>query len=187
MSGESNPLSGGMFLEEFFMGEALKAGLAVVGRTGDNPPVGCVIVKDGGIIARGATQPPLARGAARISPHPKKFSPAIQLPYTQGAHAEVMAVCTARTLGASITGADVYVTLEPCAFTGRTPPCSTFLVSLRPRRVLIGIRDPHPQVRGAGVNELRKAGIEVVEGVLKDKVRQAFAMWISRYGDPDSP
>ncbi len=136
---------------------ALDAGRSVQGRTGDNPPVGCVIVQDGRVVATGATQPP------------------------GGSHAEVMAVRAAEATGLEVAGADVYVTLEPCTFTGRTPPCAELIIAKRPRRVVIGIRDPHPRVRGGGVRALRAAGIEVVEGVLAEPVRAFLDAWVARF------
>ncbi len=142
------------------MAAALELARSVVGRTGDNhPPVGCVIVRDGRIIGRGATQPP------------------------GGSHAEVMAVTDAESAGRRIEGSDVYVILEPCAFTGRTPPCSTMLVRRRPGRVITAVRDPHPQVRGAGLAELRAAGITVLEGVMETEVQRFLSGWLARF-DP---
>lgn len=129
----------------------------VHGRTGGNPPVGCVIVKDGRIISHGATQLP------------------------GGFHAEAMAIHSAEARGHSLAGSEVYVILEPCAFTGRTPPCSRLLISRRPRRAVIAVRDPHPLVRGRGLAELRAAGIEVVEGVGAGKVRRFLSEWLARY------
>jgi diaminohydroxyphosphoribosylaminopyrimidine deaminase/5-amino-6-(5-phosphoribosylamino)uracil reductase len=149
--------------DERFMQAALDAARAVAGQTGDNPPVGCVIVRDGRVVASGATQPP------------------------GGAHAEVMAIRAAETAGLSVTGAELYVILEPCSFTGRTPPCSRLLVETRPRRVVVGLRDPHPRVRGAGIAELRAAGIEVVEGVLAAPIRELLAGWLTRFGGDGSP
>ncbi len=143
--------------DESYMQKALELGRAVAGNTGDNPPVGCVIVREGENIGQGATQPP------------------------GGFHAEAMAVREAEASGHSVAGSDVYVTLEPCAFTGRTPPCSRLLVEKRPRRVIVGIRDPHPQVRGAGIAEMREAGIEVVEGVMADDLRRVLAGWLARF------
>lgn len=144
-------------IDETFMQAALDAARSVAGQTGDNPPVGCVIVHGGQLVASGATQPP------------------------GGSHAEVMAVRAAEAGGHPVAGGDVYVILEPCSFTGRTPPCSRFIVERQPRRVVIGLRDPHPLVRGAGIAELRAAGIDVVEGVLAAPIRQFLAGWLERF------
>lgn len=143
--------------DDVFMQRALEASHAVLGRTGDNPPVGCVIVKDGQVVATGATQPP------------------------GGNHAEVMAVRAAEAAGHALSDCEVYVTLEPCTFTGRTPPCSRLLVEKRPRRVVVGIRDPHPRVHGNGIGELRAAGIAVQEGVLAQPIREFLAAWLARF------
>ena len=143
-----------------FMKAAIEAGKQVEGRTGDNPPVGAVVVCQGKIIATGATQPP------------------------GGHHAEVMAVQAAEVGGYKISLCDFYVTLEPCSFQGRTPACSTMLVSRKPNRVVVGIRDPHPKVRGNGITELREAGIEVVEGVLADEISTMLAAWLSQFSKP---
>jgi diaminohydroxyphosphoribosylaminopyrimidine deaminase / 5-amino-6-(5-phosphoribosylamino)uracil reductase len=143
--------------DDRFMQAALEAARAVVGHTGDNPPVGCVVVRGEQVLGQGATQPP------------------------GGRHAEVMAICAAESAGASITGAEVFVILEPCSFTGRTPPCTRLLVEKRPRRVVIGVRDPHPRVRGKGIAELNAAGIEVVEGVLTGPIREFLAAWLRRF------
>lgn len=139
------------------MREALGEGRKAEGHTGDNPSVGCVLVKGGVIVARGATQPP------------------------GGAHAEVMAIHAAEEAGHAISDCDFYVTLEPCTFQGRTPPCSALLVEKRPRRVIVGMRDPHPRVRGAGIAEMRAAGIEVVEGILAEEITAMLAAWTDRH------
>lgn len=138
-----------------FMQAAIDAGLSVSGNTGKNPAVGCVLVHRGKLVARGATQPP------------------------GGNHAEVVAIQEAERLGYPIGECELFVTLEPCSFQGLTPPCSRLLVQKHPRRVVIGIRDPHPRVRGSGIAELTASGIEVVEGVLADKVATALERWIS--------
>ncbi len=98
-----------------------------------NPRVGCLIVRDGIILGRGA-----------------------HLWAGQG-HAEVNAL---RDAGGDAAGATVYVSLEPCAFTGRTPPCTDALIAANVRRVVAAMRDPHPQVAGQGFERLKAAGIE---------------------------
>ena len=143
--------------DERFMLAALEAARTVAGHTGDNPPVGCVVVRGEAVVGCGATQPP------------------------GGSHAEVMAVRAAEAAGGFLEGLEVYVILEPCSFTGRTPPCSRLLVEKRPRRVVVGVRDPHPLVRGSGIAELRAAGIEVVEGVLAAPIREFLSGWLRRF------
>ncbi|MDH4247157.1 MAG: bifunctional diaminohydroxyphosphoribosylaminopyrimidine deaminase/5-amino-6-(5-phosphoribosylamino)uracil reductase RibD [Deltaproteobacteria bacterium] len=143
--------------DEVFMRQALQLAQGVVGRTGDNPAVGCVIVREGVVIGAGATQE------------------------SGKSHAEVMAVHAAEAAGHTLSGAEVFVTLEPCSFTGRTPPCTQLLVLKAPARVVVGLRDPHPKVRGSGIAELRAAGIVVRESVLTGEVRELLADWLSRF------
>lgn len=143
--------------EADFMMAALEEGRNVQGKTGDNPAVGCVLVQDGRVIAKGATQPP------------------------GGDHAEVVAILAAERAGIPIGGCDFYVTLEPCAFTGRTPPCTDLIIAKRPRRVVVGIRDPHPKVKGRGISALRAAGIVVTEGIAEKQVREMLAGWLARF------
>jgi diaminohydroxyphosphoribosylaminopyrimidine deaminase/5-amino-6-(5-phosphoribosylamino)uracil reductase len=121
-----------------FMGLALALGERQLGRTAPNPAVGCVIVRDGRIVGRGWTQ-----SGGRP-------------------HAEAEALARA---GDAARGATAYVTLEPCANWGRTPPCCGSLIEAGIRRVVIGCLDPDPRVDGKGVAWLREAGLEVRLGV----------------------
>ncbi len=162
--------------DKIFMRAALDAARTVAGRTGDNPPVGCVIVRDGLLVAGGATQSPGRAQAPSGAQHAGGALP------HGGAHAEVVAVQRAEAAGHDLSRCEVYVILEPCSFTGRTPPCSTMLAEKRPGRVVVGVRDPHPRVRGSGLAELREAGIEVTEGALAGPVREFLADWLSHYG-----
>ena len=116
---------------------ALEAAVAARGRTSPNPWVGSVVVRDGAVLATGATQPP------------------------GGPHAEAAALA-----GLAARGADLYVTLEPCApFPGkRTRPCVEAIVEAALRRVVVALEDPDPHVRGRGIALLREAGVEVVVG-----------------------
>ena len=84
---------------------------------------------------------------------------------TGGPHAEVRAL---KKAGAAAKGSTLYVTLEPCDHEGRTPPCTKAIIEAQVKRVVIGVRDPASHVAGRGVRRLRRAGIEVVEGVLAD-------------------
>lgn len=106
--------------------------------TRPNPAVGCVIVKNNQIIGRGATAP------------------------VGGPHAEVFAL---KEAGEQARGATAYVTLEPCAHYGRTPPCAKGLVDAGIARVVIACSDPNPLVAGKGVQILKDAGIDVVQGM----------------------
>ncbi len=126
---------------EFFMRKALEEAAKGVGRTHPNPAVGAILVKNGRIIARG---------------HHKKAGTA---------HAEVVALEQA---GTRARGADLYTTLEPCDHWGKTPPCTQAILDAGIRRVVSGSSDPNPLVNGRGVDRLRKAGVEVLTGVLKD-------------------
>lgn len=125
------------------------------GSTGDNPWVGCVIVSArGDLLGRGHT---LGPGED---------------------HAEVAAARDAQARGHSVVGATLYSTLEPCSFHGRTPACSKSIADRGIARVVIGMRDPHPRVNGAGVRILREAGVEVIEGVGEAEVRRQLGLWV---------
>lgn len=127
-----------------------------VGRTGNSPSVGCIIVKDGIVVGRGWTQP---------GGRP---------------HAEAMALEQA---GAQATGATVYVSLEPCAHdSARGPACAELLVIARPARVVAALEDPDPRTAGKGFALLRNAGIEVVTGVLASEALRPVAGFLSRIG-----
>jgi diaminohydroxyphosphoribosylaminopyrimidine deaminase / 5-amino-6-(5-phosphoribosylamino)uracil reductase len=123
--------------------------------TSPNPWVGAVLVAADGTQAEGATQPP------------------------GGPHAEAVALAEAGAAGLDPRGATVYVTLEPCSHHGRTPPCSDALVDAGVARVVVGITDPDPHVRGRGIERLRAAGIEVTTGVAADVVAEQLAPYIT--------
>lgn len=115
------------------------------GRTSPNPCVGAVIIKDGHVISTGY--------------HEKAGTP----------HAEVHAL---RRAGDIAQGATLYVTLEPCNHTGRTPPCSHAVVQSGIKRVVIGMMDPNPLVSGSGVQYLTDHSIEVTTGILEEQCRR---------------
>lgn len=133
------------------MGQAIAAAARVRRTTAPNPWVGAVVLRDGVVVAEGATQPP------------------------GGAHAEVVALQAA---GRAAAGATVVVTLEPCAHTGRTGPCADALIDAGVARVVVGLEDPDPRVAGQGAARLRAAGIDVVTGVAADEVRAQLAAYL---------
>ncbi|MCI5159893.1 MAG: bifunctional diaminohydroxyphosphoribosylaminopyrimidine deaminase/5-amino-6-(5-phosphoribosylamino)uracil reductase RibD [Candidatus Electrothrix sp. AUS1_2] len=118
-----------------------------LGRTSPNPCVGAVIVRDGQIIGTGY--------------HRQAGTP----------HAEVNAIADTVEKGRECTGATIYVTLEPCNHTGRTPPCTQAILAAGFRRVVIGTADPNPVASG-GADFLRSQGIEVTLGVIEQECRQ---------------
>jgi diaminohydroxyphosphoribosylaminopyrimidine deaminase / 5-amino-6-(5-phosphoribosylamino)uracil reductase len=121
--------------------------------THPNPRVGCVIARDGRIVAEGW--------------HERAGE----------AHAEDMALHAA---GAAAAGASAYVTLEPCSHFGRTPPCADALIQARVARVVFAIEDPNPRVAGAGALRLRQAGIEVQSGLLAREAEELNIGYLSR-------
>jgi diaminohydroxyphosphoribosylaminopyrimidine deaminase/5-amino-6-(5-phosphoribosylamino)uracil reductase len=132
-----------------------QAALGMVTTT-PNPRVGCVIVRDGEVIAEGFTQP------------------------AGFAHAEAHALQHAAANGVDVRGATVYVTLEPCSHHGRTPPCADALIAAGVARVVVAIDDPNPLVAGQGLARLRAAGIEVELGVLAAEARDMNAGFLCR-------
>jgi diaminohydroxyphosphoribosylaminopyrimidine deaminase/5-amino-6-(5-phosphoribosylamino)uracil reductase len=127
-----------------YMARALELAALALGRTSPNPMVGCVVVRDGQVIGEGY--------------HHKAGEP----------HAEVNAINAA----GDITGATLYVTLEPCCFHGKTPPCSDLIISRKPARVVVAMPDPNPRVSGEGIFQLRAAGIAVDVGVMEEEARR---------------
>ncbi len=126
---------------------ALSLGARGLGQVAPNPAVGCVIVKNGRLLGRGWTQP------------------------TGRPHAETMALAQA----GDCHGATAYVTLEPCAHTGKTPPCANALIKAGIARVVCPIADPDPRVSGKGFAMLREAGITVETGLMAKEARKANA------------
>ena len=142
--------------DEAHMRAALLLAGRGLGNTWPNPAVGCVIVKDGVIVGRGWTAP---------GGRP---------------HAETEAL---RRAGPAARGATAYVTLEPCCHWGRTPPCTGALIAAGVARVVVALRDPDPRVDGEGLSQLRAAGIEVTEGVLRDEAAKVTAGFIKRVSE----
>ena len=137
--------------------QALELGESVKGTTGDNPWVGCLIVKNGKILGQGATHPP------------------------GGLHAEAAALQEAKKLKHSLNGATLYCTVEPCSFEGRTPSCAKAIARSGISRVVASIRDPHPKVNGEGFSILRHAGVEVTEGIKSQQVEASLQEWLNGY------
>lgn len=139
------------------MRHALALAEQAIGLSDPNPRVGCVITTpDGHVIGAGHTQ---AAGQA---------------------HAEVMALRDAQQRGADVRGAVAYVTLEPCAHHGRTPPCCDALIAAGLGRVVAAVGDPNPLVAGQGMARLRAAGIETATGLLADESRELNIGFFSR-------
>ncbi|MCR5859192.1 bifunctional diaminohydroxyphosphoribosylaminopyrimidine deaminase/5-amino-6-(5-phosphoribosylamino)uracil reductase RibD [Mesorhizobium sp. J428] len=135
------------------MAAAIRMSRRHLGLTSTNPSVGTLIVKDGVIVGRGVTA---------VGGRP---------------HAETQALAEA---GEAARGATAYVTLEPCAHHGRTPPCAEALVTAGVVRVVGAAADPDDRVSGRGYAILRAAGIEVVEGVLADEAADELAGYLTR-------
>jgi diaminohydroxyphosphoribosylaminopyrimidine deaminase/5-amino-6-(5-phosphoribosylamino)uracil reductase len=138
------PQGGGAVDDAGWMDQALRVAEAGLGLTAPNPAVGAVLVRDGRVVGEGA--------------HLKAGTP----------HAEGIAL---RVAGERARGATAYVTLEPCAHHGRTPPCADALVAAGVGRVVVAGTDPDPRVDGRGVARLREAGIEVTVGCRAPEAR----------------
>ncbi len=140
-------------IDERWMRLALSLGRRGLGQVWPNPAVGCVIVKEGRVVGRGWTQ---------VGGRP---------------HAEVHALAQA---GDGAKGATAYVTLEPCAHHGKSPPCANALVKAGLSRVVSALTDPDPRVSGKGHSILREAGIEVSEGICADLAKDTHRGFLLR-------
>ncbi|MDP7537181.1 MAG: bifunctional diaminohydroxyphosphoribosylaminopyrimidine deaminase/5-amino-6-(5-phosphoribosylamino)uracil reductase RibD [Methylococcales bacterium] len=138
--------------DEVFMAQALKLAQKGIYTTDPNPRVGCVIVRDHQVIAEGWHQ------------------------FSGHRHAEIMALEQVD----DVTGATVYVSLEPCCHTGKTPPCSQALIRAGVSRVVIAMTDPNPEVSGRGVAELEAAGIKTDTVVLVEEAKRLNRGFITR-------
>ncbi|MGE3538909.1 MAG: bifunctional diaminohydroxyphosphoribosylaminopyrimidine deaminase/5-amino-6-(5-phosphoribosylamino)uracil reductase RibD [Candidatus Tectimicrobiota bacterium] len=138
-----------------YMQQALALAQGGLGFVSPNPLVGCVIVRAGQVVGRGYHQ---------------RYG---------GPHAEVFALQEAGDLAHD---AVLYVSLEPCSHTGKTPPCVEAVIQARPRRVVAAMRDPNPLVAGGGLARLTEAGIAVTVGVCEAEARklnEAFLKYIT--------
>ena len=139
-----------------FMSQALAEAQHALYLSNPNPRVGCIIVKDGEVIGRGHTQ--------RVG----------------GPHAEVQALADVKSKGLNPAGSTIYVTLEPCNHTGRTPPCVDALIAAKPAMVIVAMSDPNPLVGGKGLERLKAAGIDVRCGLLESEAQALNRGFISR-------
>src|SRR4030042_4759407 len=120
--------------DEQWMKRALRLAEKGRGRTSPNPMVGAVLVKNGQVVGEGYH----ARAGE--------------------AHAETLAL---RQAGEEARGSTLYINLEPCIHYGKTPPCAPAVIEAKVRRVVIGMEDPNPLVRGRGLESLKRAGLDV--------------------------
>lgn len=140
-------------IDHAHMARALRLGERGLFTTQPNPRVGCVIAHDDEVVGEGWHQ------------------------HAGGPHAEVFAL---REAGERARGATAYVTLEPCAHQGRTPPCADALIAAGVSRVVLAAADPFPQVDGRGAARLRAAGVSVDTGLMRDAARELNVGFFSR-------
>ena len=139
-----------------WMAEALAEAHKALYLANPNPRVGCVIVKDGQVIGRGFTQ------------------------QVGGPHAEIQALADTKLNGFDPKDSNIYVTLEPCNHTGRTPPCVDALLTAKPAKVIVAMVDPNPLVAGKGLERLKAAGIEVQCGLMESEAQILNRGFVSR-------
>ena len=140
--------------DEQWMRQVLRLAKKGRGRTSPNPMVGALVVKGGRVVGQGY--------------HARAGEP----------HAEILALQQA---GEKARGATLYINLEPCTHYGRTPPCAPKVIEAQVKKVVIGMEDPNPLVRGRGIESLRQAGLSVRMGVLEKEcqtVNEAFCKYI---------
>ncbi|MBV8141352.1 MAG: bifunctional diaminohydroxyphosphoribosylaminopyrimidine deaminase/5-amino-6-(5-phosphoribosylamino)uracil reductase RibD [Verrucomicrobia bacterium] len=143
--------------DEYYMRMALRRARRGLGKTSPNPAVGAVLVRNRKVLATGWHK------------------------YAGGLHAEVE-VLSALPTRELAKGATLYVTLEPCSTTGRTPPCTEAIMAAKIGRVVIGAIDVNPKHQGRGLEQLRRAGVSVTTGVLEEEcnlLNVGFNKWIS--------
>ena len=133
-----------MYEKEKYMRKVLELARQGIGRTSPNPMVGCVVVKDGNIIAEGFHQ------------------------HYGGFHAERNALLKC---GQEAEGAELYVNLEPCCHQGKTPPCTDIIIEKKIKKVYVGCLDSNPLVAGKGIRILQEHGIESEHGILEEECR----------------
>lgn len=142
-------------MDATYMSAALELAALGRGQVEPNPMVGAVLVRDGAILGQG---------------YHRRFG---------GDHAEVEAIAAARAAGHNdLAGATLYVTLEPCSHTGKTPPCTQAILGAGIPRVVAAMEDPDTRVAGSGIAQLRGAGVTVVVGVRQEQARRLLAAYI---------
>ncbi|WP_343521804.1 bifunctional diaminohydroxyphosphoribosylaminopyrimidine deaminase/5-amino-6-(5-phosphoribosylamino)uracil reductase RibD [Pedobacter sp.] len=147
--------------DEFYIKRCLELALLGMGHVSPNPMVGCVIVLNHKVIGEGYHQ---AYGKAHAEPN------AVKAVFDRYGHeAEAM-----------LKQATAYVSLEPCAHFGKTPPCADLFVKHQIKKVVIGNRDPFSSVDGKGIEKLKNAGIEVLTGILEDECRYLNRRFFTR-------
>ena len=136
-----------------FMAVALEESKKALPNCQPNPPVGCVLVQGGVVVASGYTKEP------------------------GNSHAEASAL---QSITGSLENVVAYVTLEPCSFKGRTPSCANALIERNIKEVFVVIEDPDPRNSGKGIQMLRGAGIKVTENILSDSVFQFLSPYLNK-------
>jgi len=134
--------------DQIYINFAINLSKKHLGLTSSNPVVGSVLVKNNVIISTGIT------GENGVP------------------HSETVAILKAKDKAADITGATLYVTLEPCCHFGKTPPCTDLIIKSKISRIVVAMIDPDNRVNGLGIKKLQEAGIEVIVGVLEDKAKE---------------
>jgi diaminohydroxyphosphoribosylaminopyrimidine deaminase / 5-amino-6-(5-phosphoribosylamino)uracil reductase len=133
---------------EYFILECLKLAERGAGFVSPNPLVGCVIVKNNKVIGKG---------------YHRVFGKA---------HAEINAINDAKKNGYELKGTTLYVNLEPCNHSGKTPPCTDAIIKEKIKNVIIGMKDPNKDVKGNGINKLRASGINVTTRILQNECEE---------------
>lgn len=136
-----------------YMRLAIAEGRKAISKSGDNPPVGCVLVQYGAVIAQGHTNQP------------------------GEPHAEAMAL---NQLSSSSENIVAFVTLEPCSFSGRTPSCAQALIDSGIETVYVGMLDPDSRNNGKGIDKLKSAGITVHVGILEREIAADLGSYIGK-------
>ncbi|MDD4148197.1 MAG: bifunctional diaminohydroxyphosphoribosylaminopyrimidine deaminase/5-amino-6-(5-phosphoribosylamino)uracil reductase RibD, partial [Candidatus Cloacimonetes bacterium] len=138
-------------MDKYYMKLAIRKAEESRGKCSPNPFVGAIIVKDGKTVGEGST-----------------------MPYGKD-HAEIVAI---REAGEQAKGATMYVSLEPCCHTGKTPPCTEAIIASGIKRVVVGIVDPNPLMCGKGIERLKNTGIEVEYGFFEESINEQLEYYL---------